>query len=320
MALLAVAFILAPLSVLLGGSGPWLPAESLSFVIKNVGFYYEQVGVPQTLANTPYQVYWLGTLWTLTYEFVCYLGIGAFIGVVPKRRLGRALSGVVLLIASLLALSEFSGLWASSDGVRALELALPFSAGALLYVYRHRISLNKTGALISLFSLVAAMALHQFTLLGSLPLAYLIVYLGATVPFYSGSTHDLSYGIYIYGWPVQQLLAVVFGAAGTHFIVFTVLSVVLTIPLAAASWFFVERPAMKLKNWRPKFLFARGDRPAGVALDWFVAAVVGCAVIELALGTIRDGMFVVIGVALIVLVVAVLTSFLRQLREHAANL
>ena len=57
---------------------------------------------------------------------------------------------------------------------------------------------------------------------------------------------DLSYGIYIYAFPIQQVLA----AYGQLNLATAVLSV---LPFAAASWFLVEKPAMALKP---------GPRPA----------------------------------------------------------
>ena len=57
---------------------------------------------------------------------------------------------------------------------------------------------------------------------------------------------DLSYGVYIYAFPLQQVLA----AYGQLNVATAVLAVV---PFALMSWFLVERPALKLKP---------GPRPA----------------------------------------------------------
>ena len=55
-------------------------------------------------------------------------------------------------------------------------------------------------------------------------------------------TADLSYGIYLYGWPIQQSLHALWPAATAMLLV--VPALVLTIPVAAASWYGVERPAL----------------------------------------------------------------------------
>ncbi len=59
--------------------------------------------------------------------------------------------------------------------------------------------------------------------------------------------NDISYGIYIYGWPVQQLLAMM-GLTWLPPGVFFVVATAVTMPMAAASWFLVEKHAMKLKR------------------------------------------------------------------------
>lgn len=56
---------------------------------------------------------------------------------------------------------------------------------------------------------------------------------------------DFSYGIYIYAFPVQQTVAHFF--PGMQLIEYIALVSVITILLGAASWFLVEKPALKLK-------------------------------------------------------------------------
>jgi peptidoglycan/LPS O-acetylase OafA/YrhL len=52
--------------------------------------------------------------------------------------------------------------------------------------------------------------------------------------------------MYIYAYPTQQLLAVL-GLLSLNPIVFCLTVTVATLPLAAASWFLVEKPARSLK-------------------------------------------------------------------------
>jgi peptidoglycan/LPS O-acetylase OafA/YrhL len=57
--------------------------------------------------------------------------------------------------------------------------------------------------------------------------------------------NDFSYGTYLYAFPVQQLL-VIAGAHHLGVVPYIVLSIASTAPLAALSWFLVERPANRL--------------------------------------------------------------------------
>ena len=73
---------------------------------------------------------------------------------------------------------------------------------------------------------------------------------------------DLSYGTYLFAWPVQQLVAMWELARGPW--AFVVVSGVITLVLAAASWFLVEAPTMR--RW------SRSPRPTPVAPPTTVAA------------------------------------------------
>lgn len=62
-----------------------------------------------------------------------------------------------------------------------------------------------------------------------------------------GRRNDLSYGVYIYAWPVQQLVALS-GGSRHGVALYIALSIALTYPLAALSWFLVEKPALRHKR------------------------------------------------------------------------
>jgi peptidoglycan/LPS O-acetylase OafA/YrhL len=55
---------------------------------------------------------------------------------------------------------------------------------------------------------------------------------------------DYSYGVYVYGWPIQQTLASLMPHAGVHINQFA--SIVISIGVAAISWHLVERPLISV--------------------------------------------------------------------------
>ena len=65
----------------------------------------------------------------------------------------------------------------------------------------------------------------------------------------TSTTADLSYGLYIYHWPVQFVL-VLAGAAALGPWAFVPLSIAVALVLAALSWVLVEAPALRCKDAR----------------------------------------------------------------------
>ena len=55
---------------------------------------------------------------------------------------------------------------------------------------------------------------------------------------------DFSYGVYVFGWPIQQILVVLF--PGLSVPQHIALALLLTVPVAALSWFAVEKPSIEI--------------------------------------------------------------------------
>ncbi|QHC60053.1 acyltransferase [Rathayibacter sp. VKM Ac-2760] len=247
--LLVVGFVIAPLASLLLGAGPWTAAGGARFVLGNLALYIREFGIDGMLGTVPYLGAWNGSLWTLFYEFVSYLVIGVLISVVPRRRVAP------LVVVGFAGLTLVAGVLAT-DRVpfpaalnQTVTLVAFFLAGAIVHLFRDRIPLTLPLALLALvlFALVVGSGLYR--VLAGLPLAYLMLALGARLPLRRlGATHDVSYGMYIYAFPVQQLLALALAGAGVPVWGYVLLAIVLTLPLAWASWLLIERPAMRLKR------------------------------------------------------------------------
>jgi peptidoglycan/LPS O-acetylase OafA/YrhL len=124
-----------------------------------------------------------------------------------------------------------------------------FVGGALLYYFRDRVPISGVLAASSLLVSVALVIAGAFHVLGALPFAYLLLWCGTVLPLRRvGARNDISYGMYIYAFPLQQLLAIGLGPRPLPVLVYVVVSVALAVPFAAASWFVVEKPALRLKR------------------------------------------------------------------------
>ena len=252
--LVVTAFVIAPMGTwLMQGSldGFWgTPHGPFSYVWKNSLLYMNQYGID------PYQNGWNIPLWTLYWEFLCYLGLGVLgvLGIVPRH---RRLVLVILLVlwAVLLTRTLFPHLDAQYFATRSrqdiVRLPFMFLCGSVLYLYSARIPLTRGLATLALALFLASyLLLPDFRVAGGLPLAYLLLWLGVHLPVRIGLRTDVSYGMYIYGWPMQQML-LIFGWGSVAWLAFSALSVAVTVPLAFASWSGVERWALRLKNWTP---------------------------------------------------------------------
>jgi peptidoglycan/LPS O-acetylase OafA/YrhL len=187
-----------------------------------------------------------GTLWTLFYEVFCYAGllIAGLATFFQKRRFP------IFLLLYAVAYALLTTRIISRVGPEFAQLSLPFVIGMASYFYRERVPLNWTLMVV----IVAAFLLSRsFNILfyetAVIALTYGAFLFGAT----SSQTlrkynrlGDYSYGVYIYGWLVQQILVVSLPGIGPYAMMAG--SLLCTLPLAVASWVFVEERALQFKK------------------------------------------------------------------------
>jgi peptidoglycan/LPS O-acetylase OafA/YrhL len=193
-----------------------------------------------------------GSLWTLPYEIRCYIIIGVV--ALIARRFG---SRRTITIAWLLSLALAIGYWKRVDltsfvvGPYADRLLVTFVfvflTGTLVAAWAHKISLFgwvPAGALL-LALLIGRLgsvfwAEHMSQALLALVLPPVAALITPIARLLRGV--DLSYGLYLYAWPMQQLIAMYHWAARPA--TFIAIATVLAAACAAGSWFLVEQPAM----------------------------------------------------------------------------
>jgi peptidoglycan/LPS O-acetylase OafA/YrhL len=182
-----------------------------------------------------------GSLWSLSYEVLSYtLLLALWLALRSVRATVLALVALALVTQALpLAFERLAG----------VAFTLPyFAGGALMYLVHERFGVRGAVALACAAGVAASAWFGGLALAYSTLGAYVVVYLG-TRPnpgsALSARVGDLSYGVYLYGWPVQQLVKQ--ATQSTDPWLMLALSAVITWACAWASYRIVERPALRLK-------------------------------------------------------------------------
>lgn len=210
------------------------------------------------------------TLWTIPHEIGCYIIMSGLIlfGLLGKSWLLPL--GAAVVIALGLILPNY-GIGPTSSGIDKVLYFLFVSKASRLYVcfilgiYAFLIK-DKLPYSWGIFGLSIAYVVFvgsfpqpdgiQYPLMNvllSVPMVYITVFLGVTDVWIPKvfKTGDYSYGIYLYGWPMQQLLVDIL-PKGTSLLIQFALVIPLVTLFAALSWHWIERPILKLRR---KFAF-----------------------------------------------------------------
>lgn len=225
-------------------------------------FFADLVGLrqprtPDVFANSPVPSV-NGSMWTITFELRCYL-LMTVLGLcgVMKRRWAILVLALAVNLAAIAGAPEQRGEQGDAlFGVSGFMLwfASLYLAGVCFYLFRERLPLRGRFAVFALIGFCAALFAPGAVMRAA------TVTLGAYALFYIGqrqspllaklrTSDDLSYGLYLYGWPVTQLLALWLPSIAPLALFACVTAI--CVPLAYASWRGVESPALRLKRARP---------------------------------------------------------------------
>jgi peptidoglycan/LPS O-acetylase OafA/YrhL len=186
-------------------------------------------------------------LWTIPSELECYIGITALaiVGVAKRPKVLAA----VFVAATLVACAAV--LFSNADGLSpsGRVCVMSFFAGLTIYVWRDRIRFCGACFLAAVLTSWPIATVHGFEYLATFPIAYATIWLGLQDPkklfFVAGA--DYSYGMYLYGFPMQQAVAHLLPQYRFWYVNF-VLSVIAAGIAAALSWHLVESRIMKRKS------------------------------------------------------------------------
>lgn len=255
---LAVAIILSVLvlgPIVSSLSVPQYFSETATWrYLANIGLYpiYSLPGVFETV---PYSSTVNGSLWSLPIEFACYLMVP--IVSLASMRFRSYIYGLLAIVfgigAQLLIANDITILIYGSSLSQAAAVWPYFMVGAAIATSGIRVPIRLDAAMIALLatSLLDAVRPEIADYLWWFVLPYTIIAIGSArtaVIARAGRFGDLSYGIYLYAFPVQQVLMLV--APQLPMVVSIAATALLSALCALASWHLVEKQALKLKGGR----------------------------------------------------------------------
>jgi peptidoglycan/LPS O-acetylase OafA/YrhL len=234
-------FVLGPL--LSTETNYWSDGHTWSYFYKNtllITTEYFLPGVFKQLPNSAIN----GSLWSLPLEVRLYLVVAA-LGLVGF--LAKATFNALVIFGFIVAYFVVPTILELKQYVAWVSCIAFFAAGAFVWTNRDEIRLTTMGVVTVLLLAAALHRSEHFFVAYFVALTYLTFYL-AFVPKLPHIDHrDLSYGVYLYGWPAQQ--CVLLFVPGSSAIFNTVAASGLSLLLAFASWELIERPCLAHKRW-----------------------------------------------------------------------
>jgi peptidoglycan/LPS O-acetylase OafA/YrhL len=196
------------------------------------------------------------SMWTISYEFRCYI-IVAVLGLLGAYRWKWAIL-VVALTGMILSIVGFASRFHEGNVVigqpeSALRFFFIFQIGALFYLFRDRIRYTAGGAILAVVFLIPLLFSNVFAepavaVMGG----YLIFCFAFKFPVLAISKAcnetDISYGVYLYAWPIQSLIVWSSGLMNPW--ILSAISIGAATVAGHLSWRLIERPAMNLYDRR----------------------------------------------------------------------
>ncbi len=222
-------------------------------IVKTLLFVPGDVDPPGIFAGLPYDGV-NPSLWTLPVEFACYtlLMVVLLLRLPPLWATGMlTLGAAALSVPALWAWTPLGAVIGSALFGQVILVVGTFFGGALLFHLRDRVRLHPVGALVGAAAIVVAGLVPGGVALTPLLYPYVVLSIALAVPvlplrWLRG--WDLSYAIYLYGFPIQQLVVHLTGTDSPWVVLG--LAMLLLAPIAALSWNLVEAPALRWARGR----------------------------------------------------------------------
>jgi len=199
-----------------------------------------------------------GSLWSLGYEFTAYILLMLILDKKNFMKLKMLISTAICIIIAYISnqlkvpadIRHFinDNFILFSSVARGSLYFIPFAVGSLLALTRDWWNLAKVKIFLVAFGIVIIFLFSKKTITDtafffSIPFIILPIAVSFKDRLVNGR-FDISYGLYIYAYPIQQIVA---NELSLSFWSGLLVSIVITTSIAIASWTFIEKPAIKFK-------------------------------------------------------------------------
>lgn len=224
-----------------------------TYLPNNLSLYRVQYFVNDVFENNTYPRAINGSLWSLSYEFTMYLFIGLLFPFKDSKLVPWLLLGCFIVSMLLYNFNPgfLNGVFSKIrlESTQAYRLGGCFLSGSLL-TFINTDKINKMGFKWMLFAIVlVSIWLNAYKMIAPLILPFLIILTGLSfskaLDYIPSKLGDISYGVYIYGFLIQQTLLHYFKLNSLWL---TVISLSITYLLSYFSWHYIEKKCLRYKR------------------------------------------------------------------------
>ncbi|GGI82152.1 hypothetical protein GCM10011581_19490 [Saccharopolyspora subtropica] len=251
---LGMALIVGPMVTKLSVGDYFAAHGTWGYIVNNAGLLTLKHELPGVFEDNPWPNAVNGSLWTLPMELLAYGGLFVLLLLGAGKQKYRwltvvALVGLVVWDRHLEQLpgAESAGSFLSVPIESLVAFLVAFAFGVVLNLYRIPLSPLAAGAGIAVLALMPNSIAASFLM--TFVVSYAVVVAGhfwparLTVP---GLWVNGSYGVYVWGFPIQQLLAM--AGIGNQWLML-LCAAPLAYVMGTLSWKFIEEPTMRLRHY-----------------------------------------------------------------------
>jgi hypothetical protein len=183
-------------------------------------------------------------------SFVLLVAVALYVRILMDFRLSGSWTGGIMANYQAVEVDFLGGIqfrW-------LVYLGFLFAVGAVFELYRERLPIHDGLGALSVVATVGSLLFGGFFVIGYPAFCYMIIWAAVRAPrfvHWVGRKNDYSYGVYIYGFLGQQIMASLGWTRWGH-LPFLAMSMAAAFAAAFLSWHLVEKHALRLKPWTPR--------------------------------------------------------------------